>query len=196
MNDKETHNFTRPTERSADSGFTISELIVVIFVISLGLSLGFTGLSALVQRERLRVAASEASGFIESVRKAAIAHSITCIIDIQPSGIISASTLALNTNDTRCVEAIADGSTSINLRTLSNDSTLTISPATSSLNTGDKPGFSFKGTSVKANNHEIIVSSSKTEDFSYCIMITSPLGFIKEGKKESTDNNCTYTKSS
>ena len=196
MNDKETHNFTRPTERSADSGFTISELIVVIFVISLGLSLGFTGLSALVQRERLRVAAAEASGFIESVRKAAIAHSITCIVDIQASGIISASTLGVNTSDKRCVDAIADGSTSINLRTLSNDSTLTTSPATSSLNTGNKPGFSFKGTAVKANNHEIIVSSSRTGGFSYCIMITSPLGFIREGKKESANNNCIYTYSS
>jgi hypothetical protein len=162
--------------------------MVVILLIGMGISYGFSALAALSRRERLRVALAESAGFLEAVRRNAMAHSISCMVNITTSGEISVAEIPSNTTSNRCLPSMDNAATGIQLRELTNDPSLT-----ASLSNNSTVGFSFKGTSLSDTSLEILISSGKTADFSYCLAITTPLGFIRTGRKLSSITPCEYT---
>lgn len=180
-----------PVPETTTIGFTVTELLVVVLLLGLGISLGFTTLLSISRRERLRIAVAESAGFLESVRQSAMAHSINCLIDVSSAGVISSNEDPASGTSNRCTPRLDNNASTLDLRKIANDSNLTIS--TSALASEEKPGFSLKGTALISNNFEIQISSSSTGSFSQCITITSPLGFIRTGKRESGANNCLYT---
>ncbi len=177
--------------RTAKIGFTVTELLVVVLLFGLGISLGFTTLLSISRRERLRIAVAEAAGFLESVRQSAIAHSINCLIDVSSTGVISSYEYPESRISNRCTPRLENNASTVDLRKIANDFNLTTSA--SALDSEEKPGFSLKGTAIISNNFEIRISASSTGTVSQCITITSPLGFIRTGKREGSTSNCLYT---
>lgn len=168
-------------------GFSLVEVLVVISLLGIVLTLGLQALSSMARRERLRIALSEAAGFMEASRKAAMAHSISCVITITSSAEFSTSE-SPTASSNRCTPALSNGDTTLRLRNIADDSSLTATAGSTS------PGFSFKGTALSDTDTEITIQSNKLSNFSYCLAITSPLGFIKTGKKESNTAQCVYSK--
>ena len=174
--------------KTQQRGLTITELMVVILLIGMGISYGFSALAALSRRERLRVALAESAGFLEAVRRNAMAHSISCMVNITTNGKISTAEIPSNNTSNRCLPSLDNGATSLLLRELANDPSLT-----ASLSNNSTAGFSFKGTALSDTSLEVLISSGKTTDFSYCLAITTPLGFIRTGRKPSGSTPCQYT---
>jgi hypothetical protein len=83
----------------------------------------------------------------------------------------------------------------INLRQISGDNTLRVSLAPC---TGSECilGFSYKGTSLSSQNQEILIDSDYINHHTRCLIITSPLGFVRTGFKSSLAESCNYTKKS
>lgn len=168
-------------------GFSLVEILVVISLLGIVLTIGFEAMANRARRERLRIALGEAAGFIEASRRAAMAHSISCVITVTSSAEFSASE-SPSTNTNRCTPSLSNGATTLDLRTLADDSSLTATTNSTSV------GFSFKGTALSDTDTEITLQSSRLGSFSYCLAITSPLGFIKTGSKESSSAKCIYSK--
>lgn len=175
-------------QKSGTSGFTLVELLIIISLLSLVLSLGFGSFVKITKREKLRVSLVEANGFIESTRRAAMSHSTRCTISVSATGVLDASEVPLGSTN-RCTPPIlSGGGSTLNLRDNANDSNLIVETNLVPI------GFTQRGTSISDKNVEITLTSSGLEGFSYCLLVSSPLGFTKTGSRTSSSSDCQYAR--
>jgi type II secretory pathway pseudopilin PulG len=166
------------------TGYSITEVVVAALIMGFVVAYGFPSLVAIMRRERLRVAIVEAAGFIQSARQSAMSHSIRCITTIEADGVLTATEDPV-TSSNRCTPTSLAGSTNeLNLREVTGDPNLTA--------TSTSIGFSFKGTALFDADKEIIISSPKAGDYKYCILVTSPIGFVRMGSQKDGSSLCQY----
>lgn len=184
------HGKARPAlERKPDQGITLVELVITISLLTLSVFIGFQTLLTISRREQLRQTMTETAGFIEGVRQAAMTHSTNCMVTLSSSAVLSTQENPARSPN-RCIAMLTDSSAqTLDLKAVSNDPGLTVSTSPASTF-----GFSFRGTALQSSDAEILLKPSKLNGFSYCILITSPVGFIKTGSKESSTASCSYIK--
>lgn len=170
------------------SAFTLIELLIIISILGLILSFGYGSFIRITRRERLRVSLIEANGFIEAVRRAAMSHSTRCDVSISAAGVLDASEVPSGSTN-RCTPPIlSGGQSSLDLQDNTSDPGLLVETNSVVI------GFTSKGTSVSDQNAEITFTSDDADGFSYCLLISSPLGFTKTGSRELSASDCQYAK--
>ena len=190
---RQVRSIYKPTQTFA---YTISEVIIVAAILGIISSIALPSSINLINRERMRIGMSELTSFIQNSRKSAILHSTSCILTISQNATVRVTD---NTNVSavnHCAPLNTIGATDrIDLRKLSGDNSLRISVAPC-LSSDCSIGFSYKGTSLSSQDRTMIIESNNIKNHQRCLVITSPLGFVRTGFSSSGQEGCSYIKTS
>ncbi len=127
-----------------------------------------------INSDRLRTAALALTGYLDSVRREAMAKSVTCTIAVSNAAVVSASP------SPSCGVLTAD------LREEAGSNSITISSPT-----GSSIGFTPQGTSSSSAAKEFILSLPG-HGVELCVKVYTPLGFIRQGDR-AVGGSCNYS---
>jgi prepilin-type N-terminal cleavage/methylation domain-containing protein len=179
-------------------GFTLQELMITITIIGILSSIAIPSGINMLRREELRKAILEAIGFLQSARQTAMTQSLRCGVEIDNTGTMrvqefdkdgTAITSSITSN--KCINTPAFPSGTLDLRGYTGDNSITTTIAPSD----KKIIFSMHGTALFASDIEIKTNSSNASNYTRCILITAPLGFIKTATASSSTTSCQYVRS-
>lgn len=173
-------------------GFSLIELMVVVAILGI-LSVVTLSSVELLRRENLRKANVELQSFLANTRTNALLNSTSCAININSPnpGIISVSEVG-NPTSSRCSPTYGTLlRPELNLRQLGKDQSLQVT-VNSCSGSDCTIGFSFRGTSLSSVDRIITLSSELTNNSRRCVLITTPVGFIKTGRQENGQSSCIF----
>lgn len=173
--------------------FTLQELMITITIVGILSSIAIPSGINMLRREELRKAILEAVGFLQSARQTAMTQSLRCGVEIDNKGLMSVQEVDENgtvITPNECINTSTFPSGTLDLRGYTGDNsiTTTITPSDEDII------FSMHGTALFASDIEIKTSSSNVSNYTRCILITAPLGFIKTGSASSSTTSCQYVR--
>lgn len=172
-------------------GYTTSELVTTVVIVGIISAMALPyGLKTL-RREELRASLVDIAGFIQMARRSAMTYSTRCAIEINSNGSFVVNEVDAPTGSNDCIEQSTYQSGRLDLRSRNDDDTIEVQVQPS----GEDITFSMNGTALFSDDIEIKVSSDDANGYIYCVLVTSPLGFVKTGSQPPGSSACEYTRS-
>lgn len=189
------------TPQVKNSGFTITELMVIIVIIGTIGSIGLTITTRELQRERINAVTVGLAGWIEEVRRSAL-RGYPCRITISgnaagfPRGQILASAVELDSVGTPIVSSKRCPATTTSGNAAVNDYAVPSSVAGNRVEVAQTRTLTFSplGTANPVSDQEIVLTllqpSGQRTTASRCIRIRGMMGFLDIGNRNS--GTCSY----
>ena len=180
-------------------GFTLTELLVVVALVSILSGLALVSLSNRWAQERLLAAARETHSWLEYQRRLAMKEGKACEIKIDTSkATLDPTGSSLTLLDGKTVSNSCSSQAPLFFRSIvPNGSSITLSTAPAN---ATAVRFSFRGlseitTSTGTSNELVLQLNQADSNKQRCIKIMSPLGLIRNGWAPVNTSPCNYSNS-
>ena len=200
----------RTNKTTKDTGFTLTELIIVIVIVGILSGISITNFSQRWAQERLLAASRHLQGWIDQQRRIAIQEGKACELSIDTAQAElrpSSSEITLN-SDSSIPNACANQETFKVRKSVNNGSSIDLSVTPSN---ATALRFSFRGHSevVDKNGQRLTCPETSIGECDAlvlnltlsgstkkrCVKVINPLGIIRTGVSQSTSSSCSYSHS-
>ena len=190
-------------------GFSFLELIITVSIVSVLSSIVLINLSATWSKSRLLATTRDLENWLNDQRSYAKSHSITCLITIDHANKRLISRKYSVQSNQACTDSTSNSEAGVfdlaeNFGTDSEKLSLISSPSTDSNHSDGGIIFSLQGFSQNHQLDSTLDSRGVLElrlvhadlQQQRCIRILSPIGMIRDGRKDGNDPQCRYDKTS
>lgn len=154
-------------------GFTLVELLVVVSVLGIASVIGLTALRQSQASASLRQAAVELTGYLQSARQRTSTATSSCVLSISSSLVVAPTSVSPNS---------CSDTPSLDLRSVSALSALSVSGDTAIT-------FLARGLS-SAETTTILSDQALTQQA--CVLVSTPAGIVKRGRRPTPSSSCDY----
>ena len=197
-----TYEAVRTLQTNNNDGFTLSELLIVVALVSILSGVAIASLSQRWAQERLLAAARETHTWLENQRLIAMKEGQACEISINTfTATLDPSAENISLQDGETLNNSCKGQAPFSIRdAITNGGGVSLSTSDPHA-TGIR--FSFRGlseiitTSSDPNDQQVLVLKLNHSDSQKqrCIKLMSPLGLIRTGWSDANASSCQFSNS-